>query len=133
VIPFELMEATSRTARDHGLSIHIDGARIWNAVAATGIDGPSWAGLGDTIQFCFSKGLGAPIGSIVCGDREVIEEIRYLRKRYGGGMRQTGVIAAAARATPWLRSSPSVWPSASRGPSNRPMSTPTWSGSTSRQ
>jgi threonine aldolase len=97
VIPFELMEATSRTARDHGLSIHIDGARIWNAVAATGIDGPSWAGLGDTIQFCFSKGLGAPIGSIVCGDSEVIEEIRYLRKRYGGGMRQTGVIAAAAR------------------------------------
>lgn len=97
VIPFELMEATSARARSHGLSIHIDGARIWNAVAATGVDGPAWAGLADTIQFCFSKGLGAPIGSIVCGSRESIDEIRYLRDRMGGAMRQAGVIAAAAR------------------------------------
>jgi threonine aldolase len=97
VIPFELMEATSSRARSHGLSIHIDGARIWNAVVATGIDGPAWAGLADTIQFCFSKGLGAPIGSIVCGARDTIDEIRYLRERMGGGMRQVGVIAAAAR------------------------------------
>ena len=97
VIPFELMEATSARARRHGLAVHIDGARIWNAVAATGIDGPAWGGLADTIQFCFSKGLGAPVGSIVCGDGGAIEEIRYLRERMGGAMRQAGVIAAAAR------------------------------------
>lgn len=97
VIPFDLMEATSRRAREHGLSIHLDGARIWNAVAATGIDGLSWGALTDTIMFCFSKGLGAPIGSIVCGSQDAITEIRYLRERMGGGMRQAGVIAAAAR------------------------------------
>lgn len=97
VIPFDIMETTSARARDHGLSIHIDGARIWNAVAATGIDGPRWGELTDTIQFCFSKGLGAPIGSIVCGSQETIDEIRYLRERMGGAMRQVGVIAAAAR------------------------------------
>ena len=97
VIPMQLMRDTSDRARQHGLAIHIDGARIWNAVAATGVDGPEWAALADTIQFCFSKGLGAPIGSIVCGPADAIEEIRYLRSRMGGGMRQVGVIAAAAR------------------------------------
>lgn len=97
VIPFPVMESTSARARSHGLSIHIDGARIWNAVAATGIDGSAWAGMADTIQFCFSKGLGAPIGSIVCGTQDTIDEIRYLRERMGGAMRQAGVIAAAAR------------------------------------
>lgn len=97
VIPFEVMESTSSRARSHGLAIHTDGARIWNVVAATGIDGKAWGGLTDTIQFCFSKGLGAPIGSIVCGPSDVIDEIRYLRERMGGAMRQVGVIAAAAR------------------------------------
>ena len=97
VMPLELMEKTSAAARDHGLSIHIDGARIFNAVAATGIPASEFAAVADTIQFCFSKGLGAPIGSIVCGPVEAIDEIRYLRKRLGGGMRQAGVIAAAAR------------------------------------
>lgn len=97
IIPLDLMEKTSATARDHGLSIHIDGARIFNAAAATGIEASRFAAVGDTIQFCFSKGLGAPIGSIVCGPQPVVDEIRYLRKRLGGGMRQAGVIAAAAR------------------------------------
>jgi len=97
VIPFDVMKATSERARSHGLAIHTDGARIWNVVAATGIEGPAWGELSDTIQFCFSKGLGAPVGSIVCGDRAVIDEIRYLRERMGGAMRQAGVIAAAAR------------------------------------
>lgn len=97
VIPLQLMEKTSAVAREHGLSIHVDGARIFNAVAATGIPADRWASVGDTIQFCFSKGLGAPIGSIVCGPAGLIAEIRYLRKRLGGGMRQVGVIAAAAR------------------------------------
>jgi threonine aldolase len=97
VIPIELMEATSAEARKHGLAVHIDGARIFNAVAATGVPATRWAANADTIQFCFSKGLGAPIGSIVCGPLDAIAEIRYLRKRLGGGMRQAGVIAAAAR------------------------------------
>jgi threonine aldolase len=97
VIPFELMEATTARARQHGLAVHIDGARIWNVVAATGIDGPAWGSLSDTIQFCFSKGLGAPVGSIVCGPADTIAELRYLRERMGGAMRQAGVIAAAAR------------------------------------
>lgn len=97
VIPLATMKETSARARHHGLRIHIDGARIFNAVAATGVDAAEYAEVADTIQFCFSKGLGAPIGSIVCGPREMIKEIRYLRKRLGGGMRQVGVIAAAAR------------------------------------
>jgi threonine aldolase len=91
------MEATSTRAREHGLSIHIDGARIFNAVAATGVEASRWASSADTIQFCFSKGLGAPVGSILCGTGTAIAEVRYLRKRLGGGMRQAGVIAAAAR------------------------------------
>lgn len=97
VIPLDVMTSTSAVARDHGLAIHIDGARIFNAAAATGVPASRFAETGDTILFCFSKGLGAPIGSIVCGDRDAIDEIRYLRKRLGGGMRQVGVIAAAAR------------------------------------
>jgi threonine aldolase len=96
VIPIETMEETSARAREHGLSIHIDGARIFNAVAATGVSAHRWSATADTIQFCFSKGLGAPVGSIVCGSAETIAEIRYLRKRMGGGMRQAGVLAAAA-------------------------------------
>jgi threonine aldolase len=97
VIPIDLMEKTSQVARAHGLRIHVDGARIFNAVVASGVPADRYAAVGDTIQFCFSKGLGAPVGSIVCGDADLIAEIRYLRKRLGGGMRQAGVIAAAAR------------------------------------
>jgi threonine aldolase len=97
VIPIDVMEKTSGVARGHGLKIHIDGARIFNAVVASGVDAARYAAVADTIQFCFSKGLGAPVGSIVCGPADLIGEIRYLRKRLGGGMRQAGVIAAAAR------------------------------------
>jgi threonine aldolase len=97
VIPIDLMEKTSQVARAHSLKIHIDGARIFNAVTASGVAADRYAAVSDTIQFCFSKGLGAPVGSIVCGPPELIDEIRYLRKRLGGGMRQAGVLAAAAR------------------------------------
>ena len=97
VIPLDVMEKTSEVARTHGLKIHVDGARIFNAVAASGVPVDRYAAVSDTIQFCFSKGLGAPVGSIVCGPADLISEIRYLRKRLGGGMRQAGVIAAAAR------------------------------------
>jgi threonine aldolase len=97
VIPFEVMERGSATARRHQLAIHLDGARLFNAVAASAIPADRFASLVDTVQFCFSKGLGAPVGSILCGSQELIGEARYLRKRLGGGMRQVGVIAAAAR------------------------------------
>jgi len=97
VVPLKMMEETSAAARRHGLAVHIDGARIFNAVAATSIEAKRWAATADTIQFCFSKGLGAPVGSITCGAQDAIDEIRYLRSRLGGGMRQAGVIAAAAR------------------------------------
>jgi len=97
VIPIDVMEKTTEVARSHGLKIHVDGARIFNAVISSGVAADRYAALADTIQFCFSKGLGAPVGSIVCGPKDLIAEIRYLRKRMGGGMRQAGVIAAAAR------------------------------------
>ncbi len=97
VIPFDILAETSTIARGYGLSIHLDGARLFNAVAATGVSADKWSEHVDTVQFCYSKGLGAPIGSIVCGDSDVIDEIRYLRSRMGGAMRQAGVVAAAAR------------------------------------
>jgi threonine aldolase len=97
VLPYDLMVATSAVARQHRLSIHLDGARLFNAVAASGVEAHRYAALADTVQFCFSKGLGAPIGSILCGPADLVAEARYLRKRLGGGMRQVGVIAAAAR------------------------------------
>ncbi len=97
VVPYEMMVETTGVARSGGLSVHIDGARIFNAVAASGTTAAEYSALADTIQFCFSKGLGAPIGSILCGSEAVIEEARYIRKRLGGGMRQVGVIAAPAR------------------------------------
>lgn len=96
---FPLDEATkiSDLCRSKGVRMHIDGARIFNAQAATGTPVAEWAALADTVTFCFSKGLGAPIGSMVVADAELITEARILRKRLGGGMRQVGVIAAAAR------------------------------------
>ncbi|HEY6627583.1 MAG TPA: GntG family PLP-dependent aldolase [Acidimicrobiia bacterium] len=97
VIPIDLMEKTSQVAKAHSLRIHIDGARIFNAVTASGVGADRYAAVADTIQFCFSKGLGAPVGSILCGPTDLIDEVRYLRKRLGGGMRQAGVLAAAAR------------------------------------
>ncbi len=97
VVPSELMSETSATARRHGLAIHLDGARIFNAVVASGVAADIFAATADTVQFCFSKGLGAPVGSVLCGTQEMMGEARYLRKRMGGGMRQAGVIAAAAR------------------------------------
>ncbi|MEX1044130.1 MAG: beta-eliminating lyase-related protein, partial [Acidimicrobiia bacterium] len=97
VTPVEGMAAGNAAARKHGLSIHLDGARIFNAAAALGVGADEIADGVDTVTFCFSKGLGAPVGSIICARRELIDEIHYLRKRMGGGMRQVGVLAAPAR------------------------------------
>jgi threonine aldolase len=79
VVPIEIMEEPSAVARGHDLRIHLDGARIFNAVIASGVGAERFARVADTIQFCFSKGLGAPIGSILCGDRQEMDEVRYLR------------------------------------------------------
>jgi threonine aldolase len=83
-------------ARALGLAAHLDGARLWNASVASGVDVTTLCGPFDTASLCFSKGLGAPVGSALCGPRELVREARRLRKRWGGGMRQAGVLAAAA-------------------------------------
>ena len=97
VFPIDEARAVSKVTRERGVALHMDGARIFNAQAATGTPAAEWAACVDTLTFCFSKGLGAPVGSMVVGSTEVIAEAHRLRKRLGGGMRQAGVIAAAAR------------------------------------
>ena len=91
----EYMRAMGKLARDHGLRIHLDGARLFNAAVALGVDVKALTADVDTLTFCLSKGLAAPVGSVVCGDRTFIAEARRARKVVGGGMRQAGVIAAA--------------------------------------
>jgi len=97
IVPLASMQAGRVVANDAGLAVHLDGARLFNAVAASGIGATEWAATVDTVQFCFSKGLGAPVGSVLCGSDDLIAEARYRRKVLGGGMRQVGVLAAAAR------------------------------------
>jgi threonine aldolase len=83
-------------ARAAGMAIHVDGARLWNAAVASGRTPASLAADADTVSTCFSKGLGAPVGSAVSGDAETIEAVRRGRKLLGGGMRQAGILAAGA-------------------------------------
>src|SRR5207302_9806810 len=92
----EKIEAISQWARQHGLAMHLDGARLWNAIVATGSPAREWASHFDTVSVCFSKGLGAPVGSALAGPREFIQRARRIRKLFGGGMRQAGVVAAGA-------------------------------------
>jgi threonine aldolase len=96
IYPLEKIQAISRWAHAHGLVMHLDGARLWNAVVASGIPARKWASHFDSVSVCFSKGLGAPVGSALAGSRDVVTRARRIRKLYGGGMRQAGVIAAAA-------------------------------------
>jgi threonine aldolase len=96
VYPLEKIQAISEWAHQNSLIMHLDGARLWNAVAATGIPAAEWARNFDSVSVCFSKGLGAPIGSALAGPREFINRARRVRKLFGGGMRQAGVAAAAA-------------------------------------
>jgi len=91
----EYLDSVASLAKRHGLNLHLDGARIFNAAAALGVDVRELTRGVDSLIFCFSKGLSAPIGSIVCGSREFIAEALRTRKMLGGGMRQTGIIAAA--------------------------------------
>jgi threonine aldolase len=94
--PHENVTAICQWAHAAGLKTHLDGARLWNAAAATGISEAEWAKHFDTVSVCFSKGLGAPVGSALAGPKELIKEARRHRKLFGGGMRQAGVIAAGA-------------------------------------
>ncbi len=97
VWPIEQIERVTTLARKHGLRTHLDGARVWNACAATGLKPADYAKHFDTVSCCFSKGLGAPAGSAVCGDKATVYRVHRFRKMFGGAMRQAGVLAAAAR------------------------------------
>jgi len=96
VWPRAAVVAVAARARARGLALHLDGARIWNASVATGMPERQLAAPFDTVSACFSKGLGAPIGSVIAGTHEDIERARRFRKMLGGGMRQVGVLCAAA-------------------------------------
>jgi threonine aldolase len=93
--PFGAVGAVAGAAHDHGLGVHCDGARIWNAAVTTGETPASLCAPVDTVMFCLSKGLAAPIGSLLCGPRELVARAREERERLGGAWRQAGVIAAA--------------------------------------
>jgi threonine aldolase len=97
VLPPEVAAAGSALARERGLAVHLDGARLFNAAVASGRPAAELAAGADTVMFCFSKGLGAPVGSVLCGGASLVEAARALRRRFGGTMRQAGVLAAAAR------------------------------------
>ena len=95
VYPTKLSEEICERAHDAGIRVHLDGARIFNAATYLGEDVADMTKKFDSIQFCLSKGLGAPVGSMIVGSREFIERCRSIRKMLGGGMRQAGVLAAA--------------------------------------
>ncbi len=96
IFPQAEVRAIAERARARGLALHLDGARLWNASVATGLAIAELAAPFDTVSVCFSKGLGAPVGSALCGPRRIIEEARRIRKRWGGAMRQSGILAAGA-------------------------------------
>jgi threonine aldolase len=95
IVPLAKLRAMADTAREHGVRVHLDGARLWNAAVASGVSIAEWAACADTAMMCFSKGLGAPVGSILVGGEAEIRQARRVRKRWGGGMRQAGILAAA--------------------------------------
>jgi threonine aldolase len=96
VFPLEDFAAVAATAKELGLKVHLDGARLFNAQAATGVAASEWCAHADTVSVCSSKGLGAPVGSLLAGNEGTIGVARRSRKAFGGGMRQAGIIAAAS-------------------------------------
>ena len=96
VWPLDTMSAVADVARRHAIPLHLDGARLWNASAASGHAESDYAALFDTVSVCFSKGLGAPVGSALAGNKDFIKRARRFKQMFGGGFRQAGVIAAAA-------------------------------------
>jgi threonine aldolase len=95
VIPIEELRALRAFADDRGVGVHLDGARLWNAHVATGTPLEEYGAVADVVAVCLSKGLGAPVGSLVVGTADAMAEARVWRKRMGGGMRQVGILAAA--------------------------------------
>src|SRR5215831_13018130 len=95
VWPLESLRAVREVADEHGLPVHVDGARVFNAAVALGVPVGEIAAFADTITFCVSKGLGAPVGSVLCGTAATIDRARRWRKAVGGGWREAGVLAAA--------------------------------------
>ncbi|MGH7492184.1 MAG: threonine aldolase family protein [bacterium] len=96
IFPLAEISAIAALARQRELKMHLDGARLWNACAATGLDPRDFAEAFDSVSVCFSKGLGAPVGSALAGSKALIAKARRIRKMLGGGMRQAGILAAAA-------------------------------------
>ncbi len=97
VLPLEYMESVYNIAKKHKISVHLDGARIFNAATALKCDVSEIAKYADTISVCLSKGLGAPIGTVLVGSKDFIDEARLNRKLMGGGMRQVGILAACGK------------------------------------
>lgn len=95
IYSLKVIHQIAEVARTHGLSLHLDGARLFNAVISTGVAAADYARPFDTVSFCLSKGLGAPVGSMVVSDAARVQTLRRLRKVFGGGMRQVGILAAA--------------------------------------
>lgn len=95
-LPLEYLQRVAALAQAAGITLHLDGARIFNAAVALGVPAETIAAPFEVVNFCFSKGLGAPVGSIVCGSEAFIQEAKRTRRMLGGGMRQAGVLAAAA-------------------------------------
>lgn len=96
VWPLETLRAVCAAGRERGLALHLDGARLWHATAATGVSERDYSESFDTVNVCFSKGLGAPVGSALAGSSAQIERARRFKQQFGGGMRQAGILAAAA-------------------------------------
>jgi threonine aldolase len=94
-LSLEYTRAVGELARQHNLRLHLDGARLFNAAVALGVSAKDLAGPADSVTFCLSKGLCAPVGSVLCGSKEFIHQAHRLRKQLGGGMRQAGILAAA--------------------------------------
>ncbi|MBC02092.1 MAG: low specificity L-threonine aldolase [Phycisphaerae bacterium] len=92
----ERFESVADVAQEHGIHVHVDGARLFNACVAAGYSPAEFARRADTVNVCFSKGLGAPVGSAMIGPADLVERARRFRKMFGGGMRQSGILAAAA-------------------------------------
>ena len=94
IVPLEHLRALKAVADERNARVHLDGARLWNAAAETGTPLADWAATADSVMACLSKGLGAPIGSVLVGEADFIAQARDVRKMFGGGMRQVGVLAA---------------------------------------
>ncbi len=97
IYPLDTIHDIAELAGKHGIKMHLDGARLMNAVVATGIPAETWSAPFDSVSLCLSKGLGAPVGSLLSGNRDFIHQAHRYRKMYGGSMRQAGILAAAGQ------------------------------------